>query len=1503
METTPLQNALRQNDLAWLRRYVRRSYVSPEELSLFFREERAQHIALLYLRESLYKIKQRSVLMKYAALLPGELPGAPEAQLLLAELYLQLWTWREEKQLPRWREAALSAVVQIAWRRTEILVDPTTLGLQHFDEVSLQAVKSIRPADVLYPPLLLTELAKAPEYRYQSEALSLLKILFQAAALSPKEAMRVLLLLLSSPFEPIVGQAFTELTAPWARLDEPPKELEQALLERAPSLSSLRCAARWRFEDLLLKTLRDEAAPLALRREALSLFGGFAPKEAIEEMLFYALSDPTLFGESLISFLQGLHRRGEFLPVEQLPSLLSLYLSCESISATDLARLVFTVRHPLIERLSALDASDASWGRFLPLIEALGRGPQGARKLPLGPMLAEKLLKTKSDTLGALFLRSLSVVGDEAQEEAVLSVLERFPFEGLRALQFIGGAKTKERLRENLTRSLEGEGEALWLGPDRERALVLLWQLSSEEERRALLSRLEPRRLPAELKKSFGAKFSEEEKQLLLYSSEITSAADHLRATAKVGGAGSYEVLRDLLLRLVTEIAAGETVNESEQGEERRTLPESVIASLKEYGRRLYTQGEIRPRCLLSAREERSAGEAVFVDLCLSLLQRRDLAEDETCVLLRALRTLSSPVIFPGIYYLLREEDPHLRKLMLGLLAKEGAEAVSINLVRLTGAEDIQTLRQALLALGRSNASWAAETIAACLDHSNMNMKKAAAEALCEAGAPEAVPKMLYWLGTQDNVGLRASLIDGLKRILGDGYPSTVLAAIDATQEARRQDLLLSALQGELRVELVRRVILRDGAASLLLLQKLSAGTLVLSSGSLDSLALELARFGRKVPSRREKDIEPRPSVNALRERGWNIERALEVASQHRQEPLSFPEKDAVKRFLLEWLSLAKEQNPEHRRAALGLIAELAPFNGQEMSLLASNIEPLLQGLSLEPLSLRESYLSLIESILTKLTPLEALLVAEVLREVKIRPKKGGRSFLALLRLCGVLLTRKDVEVALSFAEEGADPRGDQLRVLQEAFGSYGNVSVPEGLRALLVESLQGGKLPEKTKIEGAASLNKKDALSRVLLRAYSEVLPLAPKELRGVLLDCLEELQPIGAPAWMLHEESPKLSKIPAPSDYDQPRNVLHQKRLLDSLEDKEEAKRRYAAEQLLQWPNEEIRARVLPYYLQGKLALPASSTLAASLLGYPMEEIEAICQEKKKAARVSGLLWCLPKEERRRFASLFVRLWQDKDPEMQQLAFHALASIEEECVFETIWERASQGEWGLLSLIREPVIETPPRRALWERLRAAGHPAAKTLKFSPDFFEEEGKREEHQKGKEHLRERRTLPKRSETPKVDLFAQARGKDPEAARSAMSTLALRPTPEVTALFVELVESKEARVRLHAHRLLRACAPREEYLSASVKLLDDPLSDVQRSAIRSVSFGKVKSAAPKIVEMLTHPDQAVRRAAEEGVRALGKDSIGALKRAQSLARPDKREVYTSLLTKLGFKEEA
>lgn len=200
------------------------------------------------------------------------------------------------------------------------------------------------------------------------------------------------------------------------------------------------------------------------------------------------------------------------------------------------------------------------------------------------------------------------------------------------------------------------------------------------------------------------------------------------------------------------------------------------------------------------------------------------------------------------MHRLLRHRNRHVRKHAIALLARdatgEDAQALSATLIALTRAQDVQTVRQALLALGHARAHWASGAIAACLGHPNMNIKKTAADALARAGTPAALPALLLRLGRDGNPALREKIRTALHTVLGDAYAATLVAAAEHSRDEDTRKRLLLGLHGVLAA---RSVLALDEQASPVagtLLSLVASGLVGLASGDVADLAVPLARRG-----------------------------------------------------------------------------------------------------------------------------------------------------------------------------------------------------------------------------------------------------------------------------------------------------------------------------------------------------------------------------------------------------------------------------------------------------------------------------------------------------------------------------------------------------------------------------------------------------------------------------------------------------------------------------------
>ncbi|WP_327011390.1 HEAT repeat domain-containing protein [Dactylosporangium sp. NBC_01737] len=628
-------------------------------------------------------------------------------------------------------------------------------------------------------------------------------------------------------------------------------------------------------------------------------------------------------------------------------------------------------------------------------------------------------------------------------------------------------------------------------------------------------------------------------------------------------------------------------------------VPQRVVEAIHGLGRRLYHRGRIRPVCLLDAASAAAAGDALVASVALDLLERPRATPTELAVLLELLHRAPYEGTRARVHRLLRHRDPHVRKHVIALLARDGggAEALAATLTVLTGAADVQTARQALAALGQVGARWAAHAVAACLDHPNMNVKKAAAEALRTAGTPATVPHLLAWLGRHDNPGLRSALMSALRAVLGEAADATVLAAAEHAEPGRTRDLLLEALDRALPARSVAALADQGSPAGPALLRLVTAGRVRLRAGTTADLASRMVAHGVTPPAT-SPAAGPHPDVDALTRHGWHEATARRLATGH--DPADLPEAllPGLRRLLPDWLRLAAtetETAPAIRPPVLRLVLRCcpAPWTDAERAAFTHSRQALVAGVGELSHADRDGLLAVLEDLAPHLTAVAAFDVASGLRRVPPSPA-GRRSTLPLLRRCGAVLTRADLERALADAALGADPWQGEVSVLREAF---------------------------------AVARRAAGEDSRERLAALLEAWPATAPGDRPALLDRMTDLQPIDAPLWTIEEEAHRhgpAPRTPHDGDLDQPRSAVQRDRLLDMLDAPTPGttQRRRAAEALLDWPEPDVRRRLLAAYLRGDADVHPTAALARTLTAADLTATAAGDDVLVRAVRLAGHL-----------------------------------------------------------------------------------------------------------------------------------------------------------------------------------------------------------------------------------------------------------------------------------------
>ncbi len=1367
-------------------------------------------------------------------------------------------------------------------------------------------------SDPAAPEALVAALTARPEPGCQSVALDLTRRCLQQGLLSPERARACLEALLGAASPVVVAGALRELAAPWA-LTAP---LQIAHLsphfgaEPMVAEAALALAARHGYEAPLRGVL-DAADGAPRRRQwALEQLGAIATRDDIGELLGVASSDPLLFGPPLLACLRALHRRGHFPAPEHARALLDLALADHTLSAAGIAAVAYTCRQALFDAVRAAPAGDATWPRRLAILVAMAA--QGPGDLPIGELVTEKLRESADP---APFLRAIAALRWAGAEQHVIAMLARAPADALDALRTMGGRRTVEALRAGL--GLDGDGDvAPHLRAEREWAVALLWHLSeAPDERRALLARLDPRHLPAHVAADLGVA-DDAELRLLAHAVADATPALALQALARVGDARALPAIADLLLRITGELAAAwasgtetATPPPRELGSRERpaqpVLPPEVGEAVRALGRRLHQRRKIRPACLLDATNEKEAGDALLASLLLDLLDRPEPSPPERAILLDALLSAPWRRTVPRVHRLLRHRDPRVRKGAIALLARDGAEALSASLTLLTGAGDVQTARQALLALGAMKARWAAGAIAACLEHPNMNVKKTAAEALAGAGAPEVVPRLLFWLGRHDNPGFRALLEAALQAILGPGYRATLLAAAEATDHARTRDLLLDALGGQLSPAAVRQLVRQGWRAAPRLVARILAGELALAAGAraLD-LAAEIDALGLPAPEP-EAPVTPRSGARearALVRDGWS---------------------DVLARRLP---GAARAPRRAGDRGALAAAPPVAPLRPRRAGAERGSAPP--GG----PPGRERSGVG----------------VARPGAAHRGRPRRhGGGRRRAPGRSAGAPRDcRPRAAASRGALGRGARPRSPaRARIAKIGARAPGARPRPARARRRRASARRRGR--RRRSVEGAARPSapgvrreRRHAPCRRRRRERRRRLPRgAPGRAPG----------PRGALLTPGGRRCSGLARAAVGPDRRLPGGDGHRARPPPRLDGSVAAPRRPAVDPgraaSAASQSRGRRAPTISISPAPPRSAPASWRWSAPApprprprLSWPEKTMPSSpCSMRTSAARWicastapsrgSGLvspaksswataeLWtrhaangspdCSPGSSRQSSSSsspCSSPSWQSPRPARHDAATRAIRRIAPDVRAACLLPFLEQGAWGMLDLLHgAPLLRTPALTAIADRLRRDGRRdlADQLLFVDGPVRDRRGEGDDEHRLAALRAPPPVVPEAaSEEPSLaEHLRRARGDDAELARRALTELARSRDAELAPLLEELVADRRPRLRLHAHRLLRDATDRATYLRASTALLADPLPDVVRSALRILCFASWLPAIPAIVDLLLHPHASVRRAAADGLVQIGAPAVPALRSALSRARPDRREVYEDVLRRV------
>lgn len=1380
-----------------------------------------------------------------ALALPTEVDPLPEVHAIQTRLLLRAWPLLDQPRLPPWRAAGLPAASRLAWARLSLLVAPADsrdlpdTGLPW--PVVLDGLDLMSAPDPLAVIAVLFSTGDEAAQRRATEALREAVVRGYAAV---GEVSALLTGLLDAHAPALRAAALRSLGQPWAwslPVGENPLQRALSSPSEADALAALEVAGQRGLLRLIAPLVSE--GPLRLRQEAARWVGRLGDREAIDTLLERGLAAPGWMGSVALEALVTLHHRGHFVRDEQVADVLNLLSAGARLPPPELAGLLFVGRRAFVENISTLDPDDPDWRHLLPVAAALllaPRPPEG-----LLAQLARVATHARRVATAQAALQELHDLAVDASwlpraplEQAALARLSDHPGPSLDLLDLVGEQATRDELTDRL-RLPHDDPRAL---PVRSwnSALAVLWQLSSHDERLALLARVDPAQLPAGALASLTPQLSPEQREAALLRAGADSIETSCEALCGVAEPEELPLIERALLRVAEKAAQGpvdkpsarsfrDAATPATYGEEAQQLPPGVVAAVEAMGKR-WSVRHRRPACL------RSWDKRLLAELTLGLL-RRDPPAAVQAVLLRTLLSHDHPATPAVAAVALGHRDHHVAKLAARLLARRGGAWLSRELVQGAAARDERRSRACMEALASEGGPAAEPTALGFLERPNMNLKKIGTAALEKVGTAASAPALLGWLGRHDNPGFRVSLIAALRRALGVGYLAGLLAAIEAVSTNERSvRLLIEALDAQLDPPLVRSLLARSPGWSRALLEALSAGTIRLRAGSLADLADGLTAARLPVPEQT-----PRPprlnaftaAADALATQGWSAERAEAVLEAWP----SFRSPDDIGKFRIytrEWLAWMMER--QDTRPAPLVNAVLGSPTPLENALIDRATPGLLALLTAAEPARRAALFPLLERLAGRLDPPGRLDLGQQVRAVLGATPGLDASPLPLLTRCGLLLTRADVERALDGVDGVPNPITLRRTILQQAFGTTGAPLSPREQLSLPIEDPDappGSAGPEPRvnwaalldaalRAEGSGHIEKLRIVwplpPAVTLGALVRELPQSSPGARGAALDWMESLRPIGVERWSWPE--PPAREEPDPT-------------------------RAWAAPE----PRSDHEGQL--ERLGAWLRVQSWTGEGAQLASYLPEEVIALATTPEARRRLMVLIAGSPQA-----VAAGYRGW-----------------------LEAQWEASTEGDRAHLTQALEQ-----------------GQREAKSRWVPPGWYEQQRAKREALWATP-LAVPSSASEADQDERAQWYEQARGADPEAARLALTRLSEEPDERWRELVMSRAEQGERRVRLHALRLIRKTLPREDGLAAARWFLDDEEPGLRRMAIRSVCHGRDPSSLPRIAALLLDPVAWVRKEALAGLELYGEGALPWVKRARAQSRPDEARRLDDALRRL------
>jgi len=619
------------------------------------------------------------------------------------------------------------------------------------------------------PNIYAASLRKNPNHSTVNDLLALCRV----GSISTIFTQTQLLLLLNSNKVDIRLAATKALGEPWAlSLPSPESALLPLLDDESIAEFVITTLSRWKSVDFLIE-FSSQSHSRYLKQHALGLIDKPLSGLQIKNLLDIALEDASFFGPVIVRVLRDQHRRQHNFSKVHIAALFQVFVLAPGTNIDDLSEIVRPSVKRWLHLLESLHPQNQSWKRQIALVGKINR-------VMGDTFLLARLAEPEFSLLKEKLILTLANNGCKQIEKSNLSLLEGGQTEtALTVIKAVGGVLSKQCLWSHI------DGSRVIAGLSKEDALSCV--LSIEDNISEVISQIPLSLLSKDQFPLITSNAYPDVTDLLIALLDTSEKLAAIQQLGDIGGTSCLDALTEQLLLL---------------DDENLHLLHQAIQKI---GERLFEIGCLRPSLLHYAETTRQAGEWLLADAILNVC---DGLNDE--LLIKQMETLSRLQCRNAekrVAVYLKHKNAQVQKFAITCLCHNHCVHLSDQLKHFLLSDDIYTRRAAIISFAKMKATWMANEIATSLNHSNMNIKKAAAEALITVGNLRIVPLIIDGIVNHDNQGLKELLVKALKQIVGSNYVPLLIGHLsqlsDTEYDLQRQRRLLLALEGELSARVV----------------------------------------------------------------------------------------------------------------------------------------------------------------------------------------------------------------------------------------------------------------------------------------------------------------------------------------------------------------------------------------------------------------------------------------------------------------------------------------------------------------------------------------------------------------------------------------------------------------------------------------------------------------------------------------------------------------------------